>query len=275
MPELPETETIARDLDRAIAGRTIVAAHVSKEDVLREVGAPALTRRLAGAKLERAWRRAKLVVLELSTGDRLVVQPRFTGALLIDHGQLDEAELRYSTLRLDLDDGRALHYRDVRRLGTVALMSPERFAEYSAGLGVEPLDSEFTATHLSAVLRDKRRAIKTVLMDQRSVAGIGNIYANEALWRAGIDPSRLAGTVSVEESTALRDAIVAVLEESIAHRGTSFRDYRDARGERGGFVEHLDVYGRAGQACHRCGATLIGTHAIDGRTTVLCARCQR
>ena len=112
-------------------------------------------------------------------------------------------------------------------------------------------------------------------MDQRALAGVGNIYANEALWRAGIDPSRAANRITTPEAAALRDGIVSVLEESIAHRGTSFRDYRDASGARGGFVGRLAVYGRAGEACLRCGARLVGTHAVDGRMTVLCAHCQR
>jgi formamidopyrimidine-DNA glycosylase len=111
-------------------------------------------------------------------------------------------------------------------------------------------------------------------MDQRMLAGVGNIYANEALWRAGIDPSRAANEVTASEASTLRDAIVGVLTESIALRGTSFRDYRDAAGRRGGFVERLAVYGRAGEPCRSCGRRLVGTHAIDGRTTVLCARCQ-
>jgi formamidopyrimidine-DNA glycosylase len=116
--------------------------------------------------------------------------------------------------------------------------------------------------------------VKKVLMDQRLIAGIGNIYANEALWRSRIDPSRVSRSITADEARALRDAIVGVLTESIAKRGTSFRDYRDARGERGGFVEHLAVYGRAGMPCPRCGSRLVGTHAIDGRMTVLCAHCQ-
>lgn len=274
MPELPETETIARDLDRAIAGSKIVDVEVVRADVLREVTATTLKRRIRGATIDRCWRRAKLVVLELSTDDRVVVQPRFTGALLIDAGDLPESERRYSTVQLMLDDGRVLHYRDIRRLGTITLMSAARFTAYSAALGVEPLDPAFTAGHLSALLRGSRQAVKKVLMDQRAIAGVGNIYANEALWRAGIDPSRAANAVTEGEAAALRDAVVGVLTESIAHRGTSFRDYRDANGERGGFVEHLAVYGREGEACPRCGRRLIGTHAIDGRTTVLCARCQ-
>jgi formamidopyrimidine-DNA glycosylase len=274
VPELPETETIARDLDREVSGRTIVRATVLKPDVLRGISPRALGAQLAGAGIGHVWRRAKLIVLDLSTGERLVVQPRFTGALLIDAGQLPPQERRYSTIQLSLDDGRTLHYRDIRRLGTVSLMSPDEFARYTARLGIEPLDSAFTVEHLSALARRARRSIKSVLMDQRSLAGVGNIYANEALWRAGIDPSRIAATLEARESAELRDALVAVLTESIAHRGTSFRDYRDARGERGGFVEHLAVYGRAGQPCLRCGAALIGTHAVDGRMTVLCAHCQ-
>lgn len=275
MPELPETETIARDLDREIAGRTVVAVRVRRSDVLREVGSRTLSKRMVGSRITRSWRRAKLVVLDLSSGDRLVVQPRFTGALLIDAGDLPAREREYSTVEFVLDDGRSLHYRDIRRLGTVALMDAVRFSGYSAALGVEPLDRAFTADHLSGLLRGSRQAVKKVLMDQRGVVGIGNIYANEALWRARIDPSRAAKTLSAPEASALRASIVEVLTESIAHRGTSFRDYRDASGERGGFVERLAVYGRAGQPCPRCGRRLVGTHAIDGRMTVLCARCQK
>lgn len=275
MPELPETETIARDLDRAVAGSRIRDVAVSKPDVLREVDSRELAGRITGATLTRCWRRAKMVVLDLSTGDRIVVQPRFTGALLIDAGSLPPEELRYSTLRIGLADGRAIHYRDIRRLGTVSLMDAGRFERYQSALGVEPLDPAFEAEHLSVLLRGSRRAVKQVLMDQRVLAGIGNIYANEALWRAGIDPSRSAGRMAAAEIARLHDGIVSVLRESIAHRGTSFRDYRDASGERGGFVERLAVYGRGGLPCRRCGTRLAETHAVDGRTTVFCSRCQR
>ena len=275
MPELPETETIARDLDREITGRRIVDVVVAKADVLRGVNAAELGERLRGAAIVRCWRRAKLVVIDLDSGDRLAVQPRFTGALLLSRGPLPDAEAPYSTLHFRLDDDRDLHYRDIRRLGTVALMPPETFARYSAGLGIEPLDPAFTGSHLSGILRGSRQAVKKVLMDQRLVVGLGNIYANEACWRAGVDPSRPARNVSPDEAGALRDAIVDVLTESIAARGTSFRDYRDATGGRGDFERSLAVYGRGGEPCLDCGARLIETHAIDGRSTVLCARCQR
>ena len=275
MPELPETETIARDLDRAITGRRITAVDVTKPDVLRE-GSPAdLEARTTGRAFARAWRRAKLVVLDLDSGDHIVVQPRFTGALLLAHGPLPDHEAPYSTVRFALDDGRDLHYRDIRRLGTVALMGPSRFEQYSATLGIEPLDRTFTASHLSGILRASRQAVKKVLMDQRVLVGVGNIYANEACWRAGVDPSRSARSISAAEAEALHAGIVGVLADSIAARGTSFRDYRDASGGRGDFERSLAVYGRGGEPCLRCGARLVETHSIDGRSTVLCARCQK
>jgi len=275
VPELPETETIARDLDGAISGQRIEKVSVRKADVLREVSARSLSKRLRHTAIMRSWRRAKLVVIDLDSGDRIVVQPRFTGALLIDDGSLSASELSYSTLRIDLADGRALHYADVRRLGTVALMDADRFEEYSGKLGIEPLDRDFTARHLSGVLRATTRPVKKVLMEQRKIAGIGNIYANEALWRARIDPSRSSASVSLEEASLLRDSIVGVLEEAIEARGTSFRDYRDASGKRGSFVEKLEAYGRAGLPCRRCGHKLVSTHAVDGRATTLCVKCQR
>ena len=277
MPELPETETIARDLDAELRGRTITGVKVRKADVLREADPRALARRVRGPRIARAWRRAKLVVLDLSSGDRIAVQPRFTGALLLESADapLPDRERSFSTLDFSLDDGRRLHYRDIRRLGTVALMRPERWLEYSSALGVEPLETGFTVDRLSGILRRSRQAIKKVLMDQRHVVGIGNIYANESLWRAGIQPARPARSLTDDEASALHAAITGVLAESIALRGTSFRDYVDARGARGGFVERLAAYGRAGLPCPRCGTALECTQAIDGRQSVSCPRCQR
>jgi formamidopyrimidine-DNA glycosylase len=275
VPELPETETIARDLDRAVSGATIAKVKVHRPDVLRDTTAAALSRRVVGARIERSYRRAKAVVVVLDSNDRIVVQPRFTGALLIDDGTLPAESLTYIAVSFGLGDGRSLVYRDVRRLGTLALMSPLRFAKFDAVLGPEPLDPTFTPLHLSGILRESRQAVKKLLMDQRRVAGVGNIYANEALWRAGIDPSRPSRTITDTESSALYTGLTGVLREAIEARGTSFRDYRDASGTRGGFSKLLAVYGRGGLPCPRCGATLVDTDAIDGRTTVFCAWCQR
>jgi len=276
VPELPEVETIAAGVNAAIAGERITRVAIPHPDVLREATAATLQRRLRDRVVIGAARRAKHIVVSLDSGDSLVVQPRFTGKLLVGaDATLDPADLRYTAVRFALGDTRALYYADVRRLGTVALMSRSRLAEYFGSLGLEPLSREFTASALSGILRASRQPVKKVIMDQYRIVGVGNIYANEALWRARIDPSRAASRVSGEEAATLRDSIVAVLTEAIAQRGTSFRDYRDAGGEAGGFVEFLAAYGRAGEPCRRCGARLAGTHAIDGRQTVLCARCQR
>jgi formamidopyrimidine-DNA glycosylase len=274
MPELPEVETIARDLQRRVAGSRIESVEVSKPDVLRVVGARALARRTTGATITQSWRRAKLVILDLSTADRLVVSLRFTGALLVDDGTLSDEDRRYSTVRWRLADGRTLHYREVRRLGTVSLMNPRQFEQYVGALGVEPLEPEFTPERFFSLLRQSRQAVKKRIMDQRAVVGVGNIYANEALWGARIDPSRDSRSLSRTESDRLRASIVEVLQAALDARGTSFRDYRDSSGERGGFVSRLAVYGREGERCLNCGSRLVGTHAIDGRSTVLCVRCQ-
>ncbi len=274
MPELPETETMARQLDAAVSGRTIERVTVRKADVIREVSPATFRKRLVGAKILRSWRRAKLVISDLSTGDRVLMQPRFTGAWIIDDGKLNPAALKYSTLAFFLDDGRAVHYCDTRRLGTVALMRQKRFEEYTGALGIEPLDRSFTAAHLSGVFSSTHQAVKRALMDQKKIVGVGNIYANEALWAARIDPSRDASTLTKDEVKLLHKSVVTVLREAIKMNGTSFRDYRDTSGEKGGFVDRLNAYGRAGLPCARCGSRMVGTHLIDGRQTVLCTRCQ-
>jgi formamidopyrimidine-DNA glycosylase len=290
MPELPETETIARDLDAEIRDAVVSRVTVLRSDVLREASADEFARALMGARVLRVWRRAKLVIVDFAASSasmttsanatpeaatwHMVVQPRFTGGLLIARGPLPPEVDAFICVTLTLSDGRQLHYRDVRRLGTVALMSPERLGKYSAAIGPEPLDPALGDAEFSVLLRAPRQAIKVVLMDQRRLAGVGNIYANEALWRAGIDPSRESRSLEGHETSALLHALREVLLASIEARGTSFRDYRDARGERGRFVEQLAVYGRAGAPCTRCGRRLVGTHAIDGRSTVFCPGCQ-
>ena len=214
----------------------------------------------------------KTVVLSLSDDSHVAVAPRFTGALILDAPSAPDA---YACLRIRLHDGRELRYTDVRRLGTVALLSAEAFAEWSGALGPEPLDPTFTAERFSACFRGSKQAIKTVLMDQSRLAGVGNIYANEVLWRAGIRPSRRASTLTRREREAVHREVVAVLREAVAARGTSIRDYRDAFGARGNFAMQLQAYGRAGQPCARCGAPLKSSHAISGRATVWCGKCQR
>jgi formamidopyrimidine-DNA glycosylase len=272
VPELPETETLARDLNASLVGRVIARVEAPHADVLRGISARSLSRKLAEQRVDRVWRRAKAVVVELASGLRMVVVPRFTGGLLLRQAGVPDDG--YDALRFRLADGATLAYRDVRRLGTVTVLDAQAFEALDRRLGKEPLDPTFTAMVLSASLRSSRQQVKKVLMDQRRIAGVGNIYANEALWAAGIDPSRPASSVSDTEAASLREALVSILLKAIEARGTTFRDFRDANGERGGFAGQLSAYGRGGQPCVRCGTRLTMTHAVDGRATVFCHRCQ-
>jgi formamidopyrimidine-DNA glycosylase len=275
VPELPEVETIARDLNDAVAGATIVDARVFRRDVLRACTPASLRAAAAGARIARAWRRAKHVVLDLTGGHRITVSPRFTGALLLEPGEWTTGRDDYTVLLFPLADGRTLRYRDVRRLGTVTLHDDAGFASWEAALGPEPLEAAFTAARFREAIAGTRRAIKTVLMDQRRIAGIGNIYANEALWRARIRPQRAASSLTAAEARALHRESVAVLRLAVDQRGTSFRDYQDPYGGRGGFLGLAKVYAREGEPCVRCTTTLKHTHALENRITVWCPRCQR
>ena len=274
MPELPEVETIVRDLRPELAGRSIVKARLSHDDVLRGVSRRRLLAALAGASIQGLSRRAKHAVLELDR-HRLVIQPGMTGSLLVHDRPLTPGEERYAVLRATLDDGRTLVYRDVRRLGTLLLLDAKGWAAYDTALGPEPLNPEFTADRFAERMRRSRSAVKKVLMDQRVVVGVGNIYANEALFAAGIDPSRGADMVDAEEYRRLHGEMQRILRAAIASQGTTFRDYRTGTGEPGNFQLELLVYGREGEPCRRCGTRLAGTHLIDARTTVFCHRCQR
>ena len=273
MPELPEVETIVRDLRPRLAGRRILRASLSHDDVLRGITRRRLTARLKGAAIQNVSRRAKHAVIATAAG-RLVVQPGMTGSLIVYENPLTADEAKYAVLRAPLDDGAELVYRDVRRLGTILLLDEDAWRDYDAALGPEPLDPAYTAGAFARSLGRSRQAIKKVLMDQRYVVGVGNIYANEALFAAGIDPSRSASSVTDAEYRRLFTEVRRILEAAIRAKGTTFRDYRTGTGERGGFQFALHVYGREGERCVNCGTRLTGTHDIDGRITVFCHRCQ-
>jgi formamidopyrimidine-DNA glycosylase len=197
-----------------------------------------------------------------------------TGSLVVHERGLRDDEARYAVLTCALDDRRLFVYRDVRRLGTVWLLDDRGWAAYDARLGPEPLDGAFTAVAFAARLRGTRAAIKKAIMDQRRLVGVGNIYANEALFDARIDPSRSAARLSAEELRRLHGAIQDVLRRAIAASGTTVRDYRTGTGQAGSFQFELKVYDRAGEPCVRCGRRLATTHAIDGRQTTFCYSCQ-
>lgn len=275
MPELPEVETIARELAPLVEGHRVTRARLTKSDVLRRVSKPRLLKTLTGNTIEKVGRRAKHAVLELGSEHRLVIQPRMTGSLLVYDHPLTADEARYAVLVCTLDDGRFFVYRDVRRLGTIWLLDERAWAKYTSQIGPEPLEDAFTADVFAERLARTRAAVKKTIMDQRRVAGVGNIYANEALFEAGIDPSKRTDRLSAAELARLHHAIRDVLSRAVASTGTTFRDYRTATGARGQFQFQLKVYGRGGEPCVRCGRRLATTHAIDLRATTLCASCQR
>jgi formamidopyrimidine-DNA glycosylase len=177
-------------------------------------------------------------------------------------------------LRARLDDGRELVYRDVRRIGKLLLLDARSWRRYTEAIGPEPLDPDFTPERLGAALGQSRQAIKKVIMDQGHLAGVGNIYANEALFAAGIDPSKAARKLTPDDHRRLHREIQRILRAAIDSNGTTVRDYRTGTGEHGNFQLELLVYEREGEPCRRCGTRLAGTHAIDGRITVFCHRCQ-
>jgi formamidopyrimidine-DNA glycosylase len=219
------------------------------------------------------------------------VSPKFTGAFLVERGSAAAQRVGssgphrrsraaaprddYTCIAFQLADGRLLRWRDVRRLGTVALMTPARFAEWEATMGPEPFDQRLTAETFTKSVKSSTRAIKTIIMDQHRIAGVGNIYANEALWRSKIRPSLRGASITRAQAALLLQEIREVLRVAVEQRGTSFRDYQDPSGGRGGFLGLAKVYDRAGEPCLRCGATLSATHAIEGRITVWCRRCQK
>ncbi|MGH7570176.1 MAG: bifunctional DNA-formamidopyrimidine glycosylase/DNA-(apurinic or apyrimidinic site) lyase [Gemmatimonadales bacterium] len=275
MPELPEVETIVRQLVPRLEGHRVAGARLRKSDVLRGVSKARLLRTLTGNTFEEITRRAKHAVFRLASGHRMVVQPRMTGSLLVYDRPMTREQTRYAVLVCTLEDGRVFVYRDVRRLGTVWLLDEPAWVAYTARIGPEPLDDTFTPFVFAERLKGTRQAVKKAIMDQRRLAGVGNIYANEALFEAGLDPSKPTSQLTLKELAALHAAVRGVLGRAVRSEGTTVRDYRTGTGGTGRFQFELQVYGRGRQPCVRCGKTLVTTHAIDRRATTFCPKCQR
>ena len=294
MPELPEVETVARDLQRWVAGATIADAEVRWERTIRHPQpGERFVAELRGATIQRVGRRAKSVLMHLSDGRVMTVALRMTGALIVaPAGTPDD---RYARVVFHLADGRELRYRDVRKFGRIGLWErggpprrgrrgarrsvaekrePYRVGDVFARHGPEPLAPSFSAARLAERLKGRSARLKTLLLDQTFIAGVGNIYADEALWRARLHPLRAADTLTAEEVRRLHRAVRAVLRQGIANRGASFADYVGADGEPGDNAERLSVYQRTGQPCLRCGRP-ISRIVIGQRSTHFCPRCQR
>lgn len=271
MPELPEVETIRQDLLPRVVGRSLVGVSVSP-DAPRLVRWPSpaeFCRALPGLRIEDIFRRGKYLLFHLSDGRYLIVHLRMTGALLHrPRGAPADAHLRAV---FSLDDGSELRYTDLRKLGTMWLVEdPEPVV---GELGPDALNG-LTTDMLRSLIESRSAPIKVVLMDQSALAGLGNVYSEEALFVAGVHPQRPARSLTDEEVARLRKAIGEVLLEAMGHRGSSFRDYVDAEGREGQHQWHVKVYRRTGEPCYNCGA-LIERIKLGGRSTHFCPRCQR
>jgi formamidopyrimidine-DNA glycosylase len=282
VPELPEVETVRRGLEPVLAGRRIVHAETRRPD-LRWPLPPRMAERLAGARVTRLGRRSKYLLADLDGGETLIVHLGMSGRLLVSGTPLGGFHLPLATpekhdhVVLDVEDGARVTFNDARRFGMMDLWPTADLAAHRllAGLGPEPLGNGFHADHLGARLAGRVTPVKAVLLDQRAVAGLGNIYVCEALWRARVSPLRLARDVTAAETHALADAVRAVLLEAIEAGGSSLRDYRRADGELGYFQHSFAVYGREGEPClrPRCSGTVVRA-AQSGRSSFFGPACQ-
>jgi formamidopyrimidine-DNA glycosylase len=270
MPELPEVETIVRRLAPLVAGGRIRSVDVRDGRWCEPLAATELVAAVDGRRVERLWRRGKYLVWELEDEIHLVMHLRMTGTLLWRPSEIPP----HTRVVIDFDGGR-LAFVDPRRFGTGTLLHGTAGLDlfFAARLGVEPLDDEFTGAHLRALARGRRGPIKAFLLDQRNLAGVGNIYADEALFRAGIHPLRPAGSLRPRQYGLLRDAVVAVLASGIDARGASIDDYRDPDGVRGSFQDRFLVHRREGLPCPVCGRA-VRKLVVAGRGTYVCERCQ-
>jgi formamidopyrimidine-DNA glycosylase len=272
VPELPEVETIRRQLAPHLEGRRMERLEVLDARWCEPAEPSALEDAVRGRRIERVSRRGKYLVLELEGDVHVAMHLRMTGNLLLAH---DDEHPRVRA-RFRLESGKRLLFVDVRRFGTgvVLLGSEARDVYFDARLGVEPLDPDFTAEALRTLARGRRAPVKAFLLNQERIAGVGNIYADEALYRARIHPLRPVGILRRPQLGALRDAVVDVLEAGIDAKGASIDDFRDTDGAEGSFQERFLVYGREGEPCFRCGRP-IRKLRLGGRGTYFCSWCQR
>ena len=290
MPELPEVETIRRGLEARLTGRTITGLVIPPDrgrpvPVIKGIDEATFREGVVGARIEGVSRRGKYLSLHLEqrwgqtglgegaalgsiSGLMLVIHLRMTGALLFPEAPDDP----YIRAVFTLDDGTAVRFSDLRKFGGLWLV--DDLSQVTTGLGPEPLSEGFTLDSLTSAVEKRKAPVKAIILDQRRIAGIGNIYADEACFAAGIDPRRLGATINLEEATALHAAIRAVLMTGVEMGGASFRDYRNTGGNVGSMQKHVKVFRRTGKPCYTCGTT-IERVKVGGRSTHYCPQCQR
>jgi formamidopyrimidine-DNA glycosylase len=274
MPELPEVETIRQQLEPHLVGRRFDRVEILDRRLVRPFEPVAVAAELEDEEVSALERRGKYLIVRFESGRALLIHLRMTGSLRhAAKGTLADDPHRRAVV--NLDDGSDVAYRDVRRFGTWQLLEPGELEPYlQQRLGVEPLERTFTARRLAERLEGRRAPIKAALLDQRTVAGLGNIYVDEALWRAQVHPLRPAGTLGAEELTRLTRSIRDALRAGVKRQGASLRDYSTPDGGRGRMQDRFRVYGREGRPCQRCG-TPIDKIRTAGRGTWYCPNCQR
>ncbi|MEM1074309.1 MAG: bifunctional DNA-formamidopyrimidine glycosylase/DNA-(apurinic or apyrimidinic site) lyase [Pseudomonadota bacterium] len=283
MPELPEVETVRRGLMPAMEGTVIAQADVNRPD-LRWPFPPHMAERLAGRRVERLRRRSKYILVDLDSGETLLIHLGMSGRMLVSGDPLGQfvhdhpAPEKHDHVVLHMQNGARITFNDARRFGAMDLMETARAEEHKllCVLGPEPLGNDFHETHLINAFKNKYSPVKSVLLDQRIVSGLGNIYVSEALFRAKIHPARKAGKISSVRVAALVPVIREVLSEAIEAGGSSLRDFRQADGELGYFQHSFDVYGREAESCRTAGCPNVIRRIVQsGRSTFYCAQCQR
>ena len=287
MPELPEVETVRRGLEPALAGATLVRVEARRPD-LRFALPEGFVQRLTGARIERLDRRAKYLLAPLDRGDTLVMHLGMSGRFEVagerparrpgEFHYAAPADPKHAHIVFETDTGARVTYFDPRRFGYMALIASDQLAAHPwfAGLGPEPLGPDFTGAHLLRAFAGRRQSVKASLMDQRIVAGLGNIYVCEALYRARMSPLRPAGEIGARALASLAAAVKAVLGEAIEAGGSTLRDYAAADGALGYFQHRFNVYGREGEGCPRPGCSGVIARTVQaGRSSFHCPVCQR
>lgn len=268
MPELPEVEQVRRTLAPHIEGKKIKNVEAFLSRLVKYPSPELFAKKLAGRTIERVNRRGKYLLLETDKGT-LVVHLRMTGALVVS-----DVEPPYAKVKFALTDGVKLWFTDIRTFGTLYFVDDDYVIEGLVTLGPEPLSKELTPEYLATLAARSRKPIKTFILDQTVIAGLGNIYADECLALSGISPLRLANAVQIKEFPKLVEAINKVIAQGIKNHGTTFRDYKDGEGKKGNNQNFLLVYGRGGEPCKKCGCKLEKTK-VGGRGTVYCPHCQK
>ena len=269
MPELPEVESVRRAIAPALEGRTLVEVEIDDPRLTRPFDPLEVAAELRGERVTRIDRRGKYLIVRFDSGRALLIHLRMTGTLL-----REPAGATHVRACITLDDGTRIAYRDVRRFGTWLLLEPGELDPYLATrLGEEPLLPGFTAKRLGESLAGRRAPLKAALLDQRTLAGLGNIYVDEALWYARLLPLREAGTLAPDELRRLHRAIRKALELGVARQGSTLSTYRLPDGSSGTMQREFRAYGRTGEPCDRCGTELSKTR-VGGRSTWYCPRCQ-